>query len=117
MSARSWQQAGIAVLSDGALCVFPPGFTGRDGRPLPLILRKSDGGYGYDTTDMAAIRHRLVELHMQRLIYVVGSEQSQHLQMVFAAARQAGWLTSPASAEHAAIGLVTGASRGGRQPG
>jgi arginyl-tRNA synthetase len=102
------EAAGIAVLSDGALCVFPPGFTGRDGRPLPLILRKSDGGYGYDTTDMAAIRYRLVDLHARRLIYVVGSEQSQHLQMVFAAARQAGWLASPASAEHAAIGLVTG---------
>jgi arginyl-tRNA synthetase len=102
------EAAGIAVLSDGALCVFPPGFTGRDGKPLPLILRKSDGGYGYDTTDMAAIRYRLVDRHAQRLIYVVGSEQSQHLQMVFAAARQAGWLASPASAEHAAIGLVTG---------
>ncbi len=102
------EAAGIAVLSDGALCVFPPGFTGRDGRPLPLILRKSDGGYGYDTTDMAAIRYRLVGLHARRIIYVVGSEQSQHLQMVFAAARQAGWLVSPASAEHAAIGLVTG---------
>jgi arginyl-tRNA synthetase len=102
------EAAGIAVISDGALCVFPPGFTGRDDRPLPLILRKSDGGYGYDTTDMAAIRYRLLDLHAQRLIYVVGSEQSQHLQMVFAAARQAGWLVSPASAEHAAIGLVTG---------
>ncbi|MDX6392897.1 MAG: arginyl-tRNA synthetase, partial [Streptosporangiaceae bacterium] len=102
------EAAGIAVLSDGALCVFPPGFTGRDGRPLPLMLRKSDGGYGYDTTDMAAIRYRLVGLAAQRLIYVVGSEQSQHLQMVFAAARLAGWLASPARAEHAAIGLVTG---------
>ena len=102
------EAAGIAVISDGALCVFPPGFTGRDGRPLPLILRKSDGGYGYDSTDMAAIRYRLLDLHAQRLIYVVGSEQSQHLQMVFAAAREAGWLVSPARAEHAAIGLVTG---------
>ena len=102
------EQAGIAVISDGALCVFPPGFTGRDGKPLPLMLRKSDGGYGYDTTDMAAIRYRLVELGASRLIYVVGSEQSQHLQMVFAAARQAGWLTDAASAEHAVIGLMTG---------
>jgi arginyl-tRNA synthetase len=102
------EQAGIAVISDGALCVFPPGFTGRDGTPLPLMLRKTDGGYGYDSTDMAAIRYRLVELGATRLIYVVGSEQSQHLQMVFAAARQAGWLTDAASAEHAVIGLMTG---------
>jgi arginyl-tRNA synthetase len=102
------EQAGIAVISDGALCVFPPGFTGRNGKPLPLMLRKSDGGYGYDSTDMAAIRYRLIELGATRLIYVVGSEQSQHLQMVFAAARQAGWLTDAASAEHAVIGLMTG---------
>jgi arginyl-tRNA synthetase len=102
------ERRGIAVVSDGALCVFPPGFTGRNGAPLPLMLRKSDGGYGYDSTDMAAIRYRLIELGATRLIYVVGSEQSQHLQMVFAAARQAGWLTDAASAEHAVIGLMTG---------
>jgi|ERR1022692_1218211 arginyl-tRNA synthetase len=102
------EQAGIAVISDGALCVFPPGFTGRDGKPLPLMLRKSDGGYGYDSTDMAAIRYRLVELGASRLIYVIGSEQALHLQMVFAAAREAAWLTAKASAEHAVIGLVTG---------
>jgi arginyl-tRNA synthetase len=103
------QNAGLAVISDGALCVFPAGFTGRDGAPQPLMLRKSDGGYGYDTTDAAAIRYRLTELHAQRLIYVVGSEQSQHLQMIFELAREAGWLTDGASAEHAVIGLVTGA--------
>ena len=102
------ERDGIAVISEGALCAFPPGFTGRDGAPIPLILRKSDGGYGYDTTDVAAIRYRLVELHARRIIYVVGSEQSLHLQMVFAVAREAGWLTDGASAEHAAIGLMTG---------
>jgi arginyl-tRNA synthetase len=102
------QDAGIAVISEGALCAFPPGFTGRDGKPVPLMLRKSDGGYGYATTDTAAIRYRLLDLKATRLIYVVGSEQAQHLQMVFAVARQAGWLTDQASAEHAVIGLVTG---------
>jgi arginyl-tRNA synthetase len=102
------QDAGIAVISEGALCAFPPGFTGRDGKPVPLMLRKSDGGYGYATTDTAAIRYRLLDLKATRLIYVVGSEQAQHLHMVFAVARQAGWLTDQASAEHAVIGLVTG---------
>jgi arginyl-tRNA synthetase len=102
---------GIAVMSDGALCAFPPGFTGRDGSPLPLILRKSDGGYGYATTDMAAIRYRLRDLHANRIIYVVGAEQAQHFEMVFAVARQAGWLTDEVRAEHATIGLVTGADR------
>jgi arginyl-tRNA synthetase len=100
---------GIGVISDGALVAFPPGFTGRDGEPLPMILRKSDGGYGYDTTDLAAIRYRIVDLKADRLIYLIGAEQSLHFQMLFAVARQAGWLTSGISAEHAVIGLVSGA--------
>ena len=101
------ERDGIAVISNGALCAFPPGFTGRDGEPLPLILRKSDGGYGYDSTDLAAIRYRIRDLKADRLIYVVGAEQSLHFRMVFAVARQAGWLTDEISAEHAAIGLVS----------
>jgi arginyl-tRNA synthetase len=102
------ESLGVAVMSDGALCAFPPGFTGRDGRPLPIILRKSDGGYGYASTDMAAIRYRIRDLGVNRMIYVVGSEQALHFSMVFAVARQAGWLTDEVSAEHASIGLVTG---------
>ena len=102
------ESKGIAVMSDGALCAFPPGFTGRDGKPVPLMLRKSDGGYGYDSTDAAAIRYRLTELGATRIIYVVGSEQHQHLEMIFELARQAGWLVPPATAEHAVIGLMTG---------
>jgi arginyl-tRNA synthetase len=105
------ESLGVAVISDGALCAFPPGFTGRDGEPLPLILRKSDGGYGYATTDMAAVRYRIRDLKATRLIYVVGSDQSLHFSMVFAVARQAGWLTDEVSAEHATIGMVTGADR------
>jgi arginyl-tRNA synthetase len=106
------QAAGVAVISDGALCAFPPGFTGRDGAPQPMILRKRDGGYGYDTTDLAAIRYRIKDLKATRLIYVVGAEQSLHFRMLFAVARQAGWLTDEVSAEHAVIGLVTGADGG-----
>jgi arginyl-tRNA synthetase len=108
---RDLEQAGVATISDGALCAFPPGFTGRDGNPLPLILRKSDGGYGYGTTDMAAIRYRVNELHADRITYVVGSEQAQHFAMVLAVARQARWLPDSVRAEHAAIGMVTGADR------
>lgn len=103
---------GIAVISNGALCAFPPGFTGRDGEPLPMILRKTDGGYGYDTTDLAAIRYRIRDLKANRLIYVVGAEQSLHFRMLFAVARQAGWLTDDVTAEHAVIGLVSGADGG-----
>src|SRR6266568_2250772 len=108
---RDLERAGIATMSDGALCAFPAGLPGRDGKPLPLILRKSDGGYGYGTTDMAAIRYRVADLHADRITYVVGSEQSQHLAMVLAVARQAGWLPDSVVAEHAAIGMVTGADK------
>src|SRR5215472_1887230 len=108
---RDLEKAGVATISDGALCAFPPGFKSRDGSPLPLILRKSDGGYGYGTTDMAAIRYRVKDLHADRITYVVGSEQSQHLAMVFAVARQAGWLPDSVIAEHAPIGMVTGADK------
>jgi arginyl-tRNA synthetase len=102
------EAAGIATISDGALCAFPPGFTGRDGKPLPIILRKSDGGYNYSTTDVAAIRYRIRDLKAARIIYVVGSEQKLHLAMLFALARQAGWLTDDTQVEHAVIGLMTG---------
>ncbi|MGI5492770.1 arginine--tRNA ligase [Microtetraspora malaysiensis] len=102
------EHASVAVMSEGALCVFPPGFTGRDDQPLPLIIRKSDGGYGYATTDLAAIRYRVRDLKTDRILYVVGATQSLHFQMVFASARMAGWLTDDTSAEHVQIGSVLG---------
>jgi arginyl-tRNA synthetase len=105
------EDKGLAKLSDGALCVFPQGFTGRDGAPLPLIARKQDGGYGYATTDLAAIRYRLRTLGATRLLYVVGAPQNQHLTMVFQAAREAGWLKPPARAEHVAFGSVLGSDK------
>ena len=91
---RWWQELerlGLARESEGAICVFPPGFTGREGEPLPLIVRKQDGGYGYATTDLAALRYRVRTLGAQRVVYVVGAPQTQHLAMVFAAGRMAGW--------------------------
>ncbi|MCK2213604.1 arginine--tRNA ligase [Actinomadura sp. ATCC 31491] len=102
------EASGTAVLSEGALCVFPPGFTGSDDKPLPLIIRKSDGGYGYATTDMAAIRYRVHDLKAERILYVVGADQALHFRMVFAAAREAGWLPDTVSAEHVQIGMMLG---------
>ncbi len=102
------KERGIATVSDGALCAFPAGFTGREGRPLPLIIRKSDGGYNYATTDLAAVRYRVDKLSADRSIYVVGSEQALHFQMVFAVAREAGWIPESASFEHAQVGMVLG---------
>jgi arginyl-tRNA synthetase len=107
-TAARLEQAGLAVYSDGALCAFPPGFTGRDGRPLPVIIRKSDGGYNYSATDLATVRYRVGELRCDRAVYVVGSDQALHFQMVFAVARMAGWIPDGASFEHAQIGMVLG---------
>jgi arginyl-tRNA synthetase len=100
--------SGVAVISDGALCAFPPGFTGRDGEPLPVIIRKRDGGYNYSTSDLATIRFRIRDLHVDRAIYVVGAAQALHFQMVFAVARQAGWIPPGARFEHAQVGNVLG---------
>ncbi len=83
---------GLARISDGALCAFPEGFTNRDGTPLPVIIRKSDGGYNYSTTDLATVRYRVDKVNVDRAIYVVGSDQALHFRMVFAVAREAGWL-------------------------
>jgi len=106
--AAELERDGLARIDDGALCVFPPGFTGRDGEPLPLIVRKSDGGYGYQATDLAAARYRTTQLHGDRLVYVVGSPQAQHLAMVIAVARMAGWLDDGRRAEHVAFGSILG---------
>ncbi|MFF5054170.1 arginine--tRNA ligase [Micromonospora sp. NPDC000663] len=100
---------GLLRESDGASCVFPPGSVGRDGEPLPLIVRKSDGGYGYPATDLAAIRHRSGTLGATRLLYVVGLPQRRHFEMVYAVAAQAGWLSPPARAEHVGFGSILGA--------
>jgi len=99
----------LARISDGALCTFPAGFTGRDGSPLPVIIRKSDGGYNYSSTDLATVRYRVDKVDVDRAIYVVGSDQSLHFRMIFAVAREAGWLADDADFEHAQIGMVQGA--------
>jgi arginyl-tRNA synthetase len=101
-------ELGLLRDSEGAKCVFPAGFTNREGDPLPLIVRKSDGGYGYAATDLAAIRYRTGKLAATRLLYVVGAPQNQHLEMVYEAAREAGWLREPARAEHVSFGSVLG---------
>ncbi|MET0136127.1 MAG: arginine--tRNA ligase [Kibdelosporangium sp.] len=99
---------GLTSLSDGALCVFPAGFTNRDGDPLPLIMRKSDGGYGYASTDLATARYWTGERGATDLLYVVGNPQSQHFQMVFAASRDAGWITDEHNARHIGFGSILG---------
>jgi len=101
-------RAGILVESDGAQCVFLPGQTNREGDPLPLIVQNSVGGYTYAATDLAAIKDRTGRLGAQLLVYVVGRPQAQHFEMVFAAARLAGWLPEDARAVHVGFGNVLG---------
>ncbi len=102
---------GLIVVSDGASCVFPPGFTNRDGEPLPLIVRKSDEGYGYAATDLAAIRDRIDDVGADLMLYVVGAPQEQHFAMIFAVATMAGWLTESVEAVHVSFGNVLGPDR------
>jgi arginyl-tRNA synthetase len=99
---------GLTEISDGAVCVFPPGFSNREGQPLPLIVRKRDGGYGYAATDLATVRYWLGERQMTDLLYVVGTPQAQHFSMVFAASRMAGWLTDEHTAVHINFGTILG---------
>ncbi len=98
---------GLVSLSEGAKCLFLEGFTTKEGAPLPLIVQKSDGGYNYATTDMAAIRQRIEEERADRILYVIDSGQNLHLQMVFAAAEKAGYL-DPAKVrvDHVGFGVV-----------
>ncbi len=105
------RDAGLLTHSDGADVVFPPGFTNRDGQPLPLIVQKRGGGFNYATSDLACIIDRVERVGATLLLYVVGAPQAQHLQMVFAVAEMAGWLRPPARAVHVAFGSVLGEDR------
>jgi arginyl-tRNA synthetase len=96
------ERNGTAVIDDGALCVFVDGFA------APMIVRKRDGGFGYSATDLAAVRHRVRDLHANRIIYVVDARQSDHFDLVFGVARKAGFLPDDVITEHVAFGAVLG---------
>ncbi|MBQ14406.1 MAG: arginine--tRNA ligase [Gammaproteobacteria bacterium] len=99
----------LITVSDGAKCVFLPEFSGKDGTPLPTIIQKSDGGYLYATTDLAAARYRYQKLEADRALYVVDARQSLHFQQVFAVARKAEFVGPSLSLEHIAYGTMMGA--------
>ncbi|MGW0554823.1 arginine--tRNA ligase [Streptomyces sp. NPDC002926] len=105
---RLLEESGVAVRSEGALCVFFDDVKGPDGNPTPLIVRKSNGGYGYAATDLSAIRDRVQNLKANTLIYVVDARQSLHFKMVFETARRAGWLNDEVKAVQLAFGTVLG---------
>ena len=108
------EEQGLAVESEGAKAVFLEGYENRDGTKLPLLVQKTDGGFNYATTDLAAIRHRVQMAkgdggeEADRVLYVTDAGQSQHFNMVFQAAKKASFVPENASLEHVPFGLVQG---------
>ncbi|WAX78651.1 arginine--tRNA ligase [Streptomyces sp. KMM 9044] len=105
---RLLEESGVAVRSEGALCVFFEDVLGPDGKQVPLIVQKSDGGYGYAATDLSAIRDRVFHLKADTLLYVVDARQALHFKMVFETARRAGWLGDGVTALQLAFGTILG---------
>ena len=103
--------SGLLVESDGAEVVFPDGFTNRENEPLPLIIRKGDGGYNYATTDLACVIDRTERIGARTMLYVVGAPQAQHLQMVESVSRAAGWIDDRHVMNHVSFGSVLGSDR------
>ncbi|MEU6768865.1 arginine--tRNA ligase [Streptomyces sp. NPDC046853] len=108
-TARMLEESGVAVRSEGALVVFFDEIRGKDDQPVPLIVQKKDGGFGYAASDLSAIRDRVADLHATSLIYVVDVRQSLHFKMVFETARRAGWLSDDVTAHNMGYGTVLGA--------
>ncbi|MFN7900253.1 MAG: arginine--tRNA ligase [Synechococcaceae cyanobacterium] len=106
------EAAGLLVVDEGAKCVFLDEVQGKDGKPLPLIVQKSDGGFNYATTDLAAIRYRFAAPPAgdgaRRVIYVTDAGQASHFAAVFQVARRAGWIPPGCRVEHVPFGLVQG---------
>lgn len=107
---KELEQKGLVAVSGGAKCIFIDGFQNREGEPFPLMIQKSDGGYSYDTTDMAAMKHRIFTEKADRIIILSDSGQSTHFAMVIAASEKAGWIDpSKVRVDHVGFGLVLGA--------
>jgi len=102
------KKKGLAVESEGAVCVFPPGFKDKEGKRLPVIVQKSDGAYLYATTDLAALKYRVEKLNSDRIIYVTDARQELHFEMVFAVARMAEWIRPDTELIHVTFGSVLG---------
>ncbi|MCF7981531.1 MAG: arginine--tRNA ligase [Pseudomonadales bacterium] len=102
------RKQGLAITDQGAEVVFLDEFADKEGKPSPVIVQKSDGGYLYATSDLAALRYRNETLKADRVLYFVDARQSLHLQQVFTVARKAGWVRDEVSLEHLAFGTMMG---------
>ncbi len=105
------ETAGLLHEDAGAMVVYPPGFKNRDGDPLPMIAKSQTGAFMYATSDLACVVDRVERLDADLMLYVIGTPQAQHLQMVFEVCRMAGWLTEPTEAVHVGFGNVLGEDR------
>ena len=102
------KRAGLLTESDGAFCVFLDQFKGKDGKTLPMLVQKTDGGYLYHTTDLATVRFRANTYHPNRILYFTDARQNLHFQMLFAVAHAAGFVEDETSLEHHAFGKILG---------
>ncbi|MGB3787180.1 MAG: arginine--tRNA ligase [Phormidesmis sp.] len=101
-------EAGLLVEDNGAKCVFLEGFTNKDGEALPLIVQKSNGGYNYATTDLAALRYRINQDKVDRIVYSTDAGQANHFSQFFQVAQRAGWIPEDVELSYAPFGLVQG---------
>jgi arginyl-tRNA synthetase len=102
------ERKGLVVEDQGAKCIFLDGYTNEEGKPLPLIVQKKDGGYNYATTDLASMRYRINHDKADEMIYVVDAGQSLHFEMVTKVARKAGFVPEEVHVEHVPFGVVLG---------
>lgn len=106
--AKDLKSLGLLEKDQGAQVVFLEGFTNKDGNPQPLIVQKSDGGFNYATTDLAAIRQRTIDEKAQRVIYITDAGQANHFAQVFQVANRAHWIPEDVELVHVPFGLVKG---------
>lgn len=98
----------LLTTSQGAKCVFLDEFRGKDGKIFPAIVQKSDGGYLYSTTDLAALRYRYNKLKADRILYFVDARQSLHLNQVFTISKKANFVPQEMQLEHMSFGTMMG---------
>ncbi len=99
---------GLLSEDQGAQCVFMDEFKNKEGAPLPVIVKKADGGYLYATTDLAALRYRAGTLHADRMLYFVDQRQALHFQQMFSLAKRAGFVPENTALEHMGFGTMNG---------
>lgn len=97
---------GLLEISDGAKCVFLEEFKGKDDKPLPAIVQKSDGGYPYLASDIAALRYRSQTLNADNALYFIDARQRLHMRQLFAVSKAAGYLTQSKVFKHLPFGVI-----------